>query len=241
MKILSIGNSFSTDSHKFLCRLAKLNGIEVTTVNLFIGGCNLETHWKNASENNVCYDMEINGNDATEVVSIAYALQSDKWDVITFQQSSNLSGIYESTAPYLTDLAKYVRQAQPQAKLYYHQTWAYETDTVHSGFLNYDKDQIKMYNCIKETARKAANDIGAKIIPTGDVIQQLRTAKEFDYNNGGLSLCRDGYHLSNDYGRFAAAASWLHTLTEKEIICEKFDELDEKLIKLIIDTVNCLK
>ncbi|MBR2957360.1 MAG: DUF4886 domain-containing protein [Clostridia bacterium] len=240
MKILSIGNSFSTDAHRFLYRLAQINGIEMKTVNLFIGGCDLETHWKNTEENNVCYDMEINGNEAEEVISIDQALNSDKWDIITLQQVSNLSGIFDSTQPYLTNLAQYIRQTQSQAEIYYHQTWAYEIDTEHSGFLNYDKDQIKMYNCIRETAQKAADNIGAKIIPTGDVIQQLRATKEFDYKNGGLTLCRDGYHLSNDYGRFAAAATWLRTLTEKEIFCESFDELDITLIKVILDTVNSI-
>ncbi|MBR4051190.1 MAG: DUF4886 domain-containing protein [Clostridia bacterium] len=240
MKILSIGNSFSTDAHRFLYRLAQINGIEMKTVNLFIGGCDLETHWKNTEENNVCYDMEINGNEAEEVISIAQALNSDKWDIITLQQVSNLSGIFDSTQPYLTNLAQYIKQTQSQAEIYYHQTWAYEIDTEHSGFLNYDKDQIKMYNCIRETAQKAANNIGAKIIPTGDVIQQLRTTKEFDYKNGGLTLCRDGYHLSNDYGRFAAAATWLRTFTKKNIICESFDELDITLIKVILDTVNSI-
>ncbi len=238
MKILSVGNSFSTDAHRFLYRLAHINGIEVKTVNLFIGGCDLKTHWKNAEENNFCYDMEINGNEGTKVVSIAQALNLDKWDIITLQQVSNLSGIFDSTEPYLTNLSQYIRQNQSQAEFYYHQTWAYEIDTKHTGFLNYDNDQAKMHNCIRETAHKAANNIEAKIIPTGDVIQQLRNTKEFDYKNGGLSLCRDGYHLSNDYGRFAAAATWLHTFTEKEIFCESFDELDIAFIKVILDTVN---
>lgn len=238
MKILSIGNSFSTDSHRFLHRLAQINALEMKTVNLFIGGCDLETHWKNAEENNACYDLEINGNEATEVVSIAQALNSEEWDIITLQQVSQLSGIFDSTKPYLMKLAQYVKQAQPQAVLYYHQTWAYEVDSEHPGFLNYDKKQIIMYNRIKETAHKAADDIGAQIIPTGDVIQQLRTTKEFDYKNGGMTLCRDGYHLSNDYGRFAAAAVWLRTFTKKEIVCENFDKFDNTLIKAILDKVN---
>ncbi len=238
MKILSIGNSFSTDAHRFLYRLAKANGIEIKTANLFIGGCNLETHWKNICENNAFYDFELNGNDGVEVISICDALNSDNWDIITLQQASPLSGIYESTEPYLTNLAQYIRQNQPKTELYYHQTWAYEIDSEHSGFLNYDKEQQKMYNCIKATAEQAAKNIGAKIIPTGDVIQQLRNTKEFDYQNGGLSLCRDGFHLSDDYGRFAAAATWLRTFTGKEIICKSFDEFDLRLINLILNTVN---
>ena len=52
MKVLSIGNSFSQDAHKWLHKLAENNGVDLETVNLYIGGCSLETHWKNAKENN---------------------------------------------------------------------------------------------------------------------------------------------------------------------------------------------
>lgn len=37
MKILSIGNSFSQDAHKWLHKLAKVNGVEFEIANLYIG------------------------------------------------------------------------------------------------------------------------------------------------------------------------------------------------------------
>lgn len=238
MKVLSIGNSFSTDAHRYLHQLAKINGIEMETVNLFIGGCDLETHWNNLIENNVCYDLEINGNDSTDVVSIIDTINSDTWDIITLQQASALSGIYESTQPYLNNLVEFIRQKQPNVSLYYHETWAYDVDSPHSGFLNYDNNQHKMYSCIKATANAAAEMISAKIIPTGDVIQQLRSKNAFNYPNGGLSLCRDSFHLSEDYGRFAAAATWLHTLSGKKVKCTGFNEMEISLINIILDTIN---
>ena len=39
MNILSIGNSFSQDAQKWLHKLAAGNGVEMDTVNLYIGGC----------------------------------------------------------------------------------------------------------------------------------------------------------------------------------------------------------
>ena len=238
MKVLSIGNSFSTDAHTFLHRLAQLNGIEMETVNLFIGGCDLETHWKNLVDNKALYDVEYNGIKSVPNVTILQVLRSDIFDIITLQQASPLSGIYESTQPYLNNLAEHLKNIQPQAKIYYHQTWAYDTDSEHSGFRNYNNDQIKMYNFIKETAIKSADAIGAEIIHTGDVIQQLRTNQEFNNQNGGISLCRDSFHLSFDYGRFAAAATWLKTFTGKKVFCESFDEMNKDLLRIIIDTVN---
>ena len=47
MKVLSIGNSFSGNAQRYLHRLAKHNGVNMRTVNLFIGGCSLETHYWN--------------------------------------------------------------------------------------------------------------------------------------------------------------------------------------------------
>ena len=91
---------------------------------------------------------------------------------------------------------------------------------------------------IEEEKAKA---IGAEIIPAGTVIQQIRkTVPEFDYQNGGLSLCRDGFHLSFDYGRFTAAAVWLRTLTGKKIKCDAFEDFDTALMNKILEVVNSI-
>ncbi|MBE6757373.1 MAG: DUF4886 domain-containing protein, partial [Ruminococcaceae bacterium] len=111
MKILSIGNSFSQDAHKWLHKLAKDNGIKLETTNLCIGGCSLETHWKNAEENNANYDLELNGGGGERKISIAEALELEKWDIITVQQVSSLSGMYETYEPYLSSLVSVIREA----------------------------------------------------------------------------------------------------------------------------------
>ena len=52
MNILSIGNSFSQDAQHFLHDLSMHGEEEIYSVNLYIGGCSLETHSKNIKENN---------------------------------------------------------------------------------------------------------------------------------------------------------------------------------------------
>ena len=73
------------------------------------------------------------------------------------------------------------------------------------------------------------------IIPVGKAIQKLRdSVKEFDYENGGISLNRDGFHITLDYGRFAAAAVWLKKLTNvTDIDIQSFAELYPE------NTFNC--
>lgn len=239
MQILSIGNSFSQDAHRWLQKLAQAHGVEMELINLFVPGCSLEMHWNNVQSNEEAYDLEPNGNPCERKISILEALRLRAWDVITVQQVSSTSGIYESYEPYLSQLVELVKKECPAAKLYFHQTWAYETDATHSSFVKYNQDQGEMYRRIKETSEIAAASIGAALIPAGEVIQTLRdTVPEFDYQNGGLSLCRDGFHLSLDYGRFAAAATWLRTIAGQEIAVVGFEDFDPALLQKIIQVVN---
>jgi len=242
MKILSIGNSFSQDAHKWLHKLAKQNNIDVQTTNLYIGGCSLETHWKNIVEDNESYDLEINGGAAIAKISIDAALKRDKYDVVTLQQRSGFSGNWETYTPYLSNIAIVVKELQPNAKILFHQTWAYEIDSTHPDFINYDNNQNEMYSKIIEASMKAADEIEAEIIPTGTVIQKIRrTVDEFNYTNGGLSLCRDGFHLSLDYGRYAAAATWLRKLCQKNVAAFEFEDFDLELLQRIVKVVNSVR
>jgi hypothetical protein len=242
MKLLSIGNSFSTDSHRFLHSLAEQNDVNLDCYNLFIGGCSLETHWQNYAENNAFYDLEINGEEATRKTSINEALSMEKWDIITVQQASALSGVFESYLPFLIDLVAVIREKVPTAKIYFHETWSYEIGSLHEGFLNYNSSQKEMYSRIKEASKKASDLINAEIIPTGDIVQFVReNIPEFDFENGGISLCRDSFHLSEDFGRFLSGAVWFKKLTGKALKEQPFLNFDcgitEKLIKTVNDRV----
>lgn len=239
MKVLSIGNSFSEDAQRWLHSLAKLEGVDISAANLYIGGCSLETHWKNEKENNAFYDYQVNGNDATEKISIDEALHRDSWDIVTLQQVSDLSGITESYEPYISDLYAKVKATLPDAEIRLHRTWAYEVNTEHPGFANYGCNQKEMHLKIQEATKAIAEKLNIKIISTGDVIQHLReNCAAFDYPNGGISLCRDGYHLTYDIGRFAAAAVWFVSLTGKKITLTEFENFDKSLLSEIIKTVN---
>ncbi|MBQ7907102.1 MAG: DUF4886 domain-containing protein [Clostridia bacterium] len=240
MKILSIGNSFSADAHAYLHKLAEQRGIELKTVNLAIGGCSLEMHYNNVVNNNANYLLSINGGEwERELVTIEEYIKKERYDVVTLQQVSHFSGQYETYQPYLNYLAKYVRENQPTAHLYFHKTWAYELDSSHFGFQAYDQNQRKMYDSICNAASSACLVTGATVIPSGDVIQAMReNLPAFDYANGGQSLCCDGFHMSHTYGRFAVAMTWLATLTGKRAESLPFMELDLQIIEKICEIIN---
>ena len=77
------------------------------------------------------------------------------------------------------------------------------------------------------------------MIPAGDVIQAMRERiPEFDYANGGQSLCCDGFHMSHTYGRFAVALTWLATFTGKRVEPMPFKDLDLDIIAQVCEIVN---
>ena len=242
MKIVSIGNSFSEDAQAYLHALAVQRGIDLTTVNLAIGGCSLQTHHGNVTHNNANYLYGINGGAwAENLVTIKEILETEQFDAVTLQQVSGLSGQYETYQPYLNELAAYVKALQPGADLYFHRTWAYEWGSPHGDFPRYDCDQDKMYAAICEASASACLVTGAALIPAGDVVQTLRrTVPAFDYKNGGESLCRDSFHMSLTYGRFAVALTWLATLSGKPVQPMPFMDLDEGLIAEICRVVNAV-
>ena len=87
--------------------------------------------------------MEIAGIVMCSISLLFAALKEDNWDVITFQQSSGITGQPETYRPYLENLAKEIRKLCPGGDLYIHQTWAFETDSDNPLFINYHHDQRK--------------------------------------------------------------------------------------------------
>jgi hypothetical protein len=248
MKVLSIGNSFSQDAHKWLNQVSRDGGEEIYCVNLYIGGCPLKTHWENYLSDEPLYDLEING-EKTGTINISDALKMDRWDVITLQQASGSSGKPQSYLPYLPKLAENVRRICPGAKLWIQQTWAYEHVQIKETLIErfervYSSSQREMYTRLCDAYEMASKLISAPLIPVGKVIQRLRdSVPEFDFQATGRSLNRDGYHLDLIYGRFAAALTWYGTLTGRDVRQVGFvpfvDERqgERKLLDIIKNTV----
>lgn len=242
MKILSIGNSFSQDAHKWLHNIAESDNYDLDTVNLFIPGCSLETHSNNLTNNEPTYDMQGNSGEFIRKTTINEALQYDNYDIITLQQVSALSGKIETYFPYIENIIGFVKEVQPKSDILLHRTWSYEIDFNHPCFNNYNYDQQQMFSEICDTTNQVSEMFDIGVIPVGDIIQKLRDESVgFNYKNGGISLCRDGFHLSLDYGRFTAAAAWYRFLTGREINYKTFQksnqQFDVKLLSEICETI----
>lgn len=209
IKILAIGNSFSVDAmESHLYDVLKGFGVEdIVLGNLYIPGCSLDTHWNNMVSGEKAYEYQCNrsGKWTKRTQSIKYALEAEDWDVITVQQVSGDSG-KPSTLGNLQNILDYINEhkTNENAKIYWHMTWAYQQNSTHSSFANYQKSQDKMYAAITKTASSIADDYADidGVIPSGTAIQNLRTSYIGD------NLTRDGYHLSYYLGRYTASLTW---------------------------------
>ncbi len=214
IKILAIGNSFSVDAMEYLGDILENAGFDdVVLGNLYIGGCSLDTHWNNIQNNSPAYTFYVYEYGAwvtRKTRALLPSLEYEDWDIITIQQVSQNSGMPE-TFNNLQNILDFVneKKTNDDAKIYWHMTWAYQQNSNHSGFANYKNDQMTMYRAIIDGAQNTIlnNDDITDIIPSGTTIQNLRTTYLGDH------LTRDGYHMSYDVGRYAAALTWYAKLT----------------------------
>ena len=217
MNILCIGNSFSQDACSYLSRIAEEDGVEITAINMMIGGCSLYTHFKNLQTEADAYFLEVNGAYSNFKVSLKEAILAQEWDLITVQQVSTKSVDYDSFQPYLNEIVSAVRKYAPKSKLAVHETWAYEEGSAKLQALGFEK-RADMYNARHESYQKAAKEIGADfIIPSGTLFQKM-------LDNGITNIHRDTTHASLNHGRYALGLLWYRLLTGNSVLNNTFNK-----------------
>lgn len=209
--VLSIGNSFSQDAHVYLHDLAKSEGIILNTVNLYIGGCSLEHHFRNMVGNKKAYTLEINGHTAEGfLTSIDEALTARHWDIVTLQQASHYSYQEYTYFPYIERLTDHIRRLCPQAKILIHQTWGYESGSqriLEHGFECYDD----MFAAVQTAYTHASERISADgILPCGFAFQ-------FALSHGVKRIHRDTFHAGLGVGRLILALVWYGCITGEDV------------------------
>lgn len=225
VNVLSIGNSFSEDAQRYLHDLSRSEDTRIESVNLYIGGCSLERHFRNMVGDRREYTLEVNGHRAEGFfVSIKDALTARAWDVVTLQQASHFSYNPDTYFPYINKLAEYVRELCPKAKIMLHQTWGYETGSKRlqdHSFQSYDE----MFEQVKLSYQKAAESIHADgIIPSGAAFQ-------YALRHGMESVHRDTFHAKYGVGRFILALVWYGYLTGNDIRNVKYRTFSEPVLE----------
>ena len=223
IRVLCIGNSFSWDAvEQELVPLCDAENVQVEIHNLYYGGCSLQQHAQFLLKDTAAYSHRVCTNACPRIikdtVSLRQALKDGEYDYISFQQASHDSGIRSTYEPWLSMLIDSVRAYQPNAQLCWMETWAYSRDAKHPVFPRYHNNQQEMYDSIRSCLKSEIINHNAHrlVIPCGSAIQLARATKLGD------SLCRDGYHLNYEYGRYTAACVWYEILTGKDVRCNRY-------------------
>ena len=236
MNILSIGNSFSQDAHRYLHRIAKADGCILNTFNLLIGACSLYTHYKNTISETRDYTLEMNGENTGFKVSLKEALLNRDWDIISIQQVSNQAPCYETFQPYLNEIVSYIRHMVPKAKIALHYTWAYEQDSKRlNDELGY-KNRSEMYADIVGSYNRAAKEIDFDfIIPSATLFEKLT-------ESGIEKVHRDTFHASFGIGRYALGLLWYSVISGNDITENNYSDFDEDISDVEINIAKmCVK
>ncbi len=217
-KVLSIGNSFSEDAHKYLYKIAKSYGVDDENIiigNVYKGGAELALHvnYLNIDHGGYVYQKYANDN-YTELTSqkLSVLIKAEAWDVITFQEASRFSGLIEHYGNHIQTLVEWALEnaTNENVKIGWHMTWADDSSSPQDHFgANYNSSQENMNNLIIECLKKKVlTTAGVNfIIPTGTAIQNARTSFVGDH------LTKDGYHLTDPLGRYIAGLSFYKAIT----------------------------
>ncbi|MBR5538554.1 MAG: DUF4886 domain-containing protein [Clostridia bacterium] len=214
MRILAIGNSFAADTMEHVADIAGSMGVNSFKFTyLYIGGCSINRHFSNATNNAADYQYFVNEGSGWEdrgKNSIYDAIKEEKWDYISIQHGTGDKSRYTSPESYvnLSPLIEYVKKiAHKDVKIAFNMAWVPEPDSTHHEIVSYDGNQALMYEKLTDITKNIVmhiQDIDV-ISPAGTAIQNARTCID-------KKLTRDRFHLSYDLGRYIAGLTFLKAL-----------------------------
>ena len=219
MQILSVGNSFSCDAHTYLHRISHAEKNDLVTININIGGCSLERHYRNMLSGSRDYNLQVCGHASGFMTSLSEALLSRAWDVITIQQASHDSFDFAKYTPYIEELVAYFRHMCPHAKIYLQETWGYETGSRRIATYGFETME-QMSEKVFAAYAKAAELIRADgIIPSGHGMLALSHAQE-------APVHRDTFHAGLGAPRYMLGCIWYEVLTGMPVTNTEFSDFD---------------
>jgi hypothetical protein len=181
LRVFLIGNSFSQNASRFLPQITQAGGNEIVIGRAELGGCPLQRHWDS---------VEVNLRDSTRGKayngkSLKELLSAGKWDVVTIQQYSLLSGDEETYKPYAQKLYDFIQQVQPGVEVVVHQTWPYRADAKSFGRIKgatTAKTQTEMWEKSRAAYHALAKQLGGlRIIPSGDAFYTVATDSKWAF------------------------------------------------------------
>ncbi len=183
LRLFLIGNSFSQNATRYLPQMAQEGGHPLLIQRAELGGCSLQRHWEHAAAAEAD-SLDPKGK-PYKGKSLKALLSEGTWDIITLQQYSMLSGDPATYEPYASKLYAYIKALQPQAKIVFHQTWAYRSDADGFGQTaqgELAKSEEEMWTKSRQAYHKIADELNTTLIPVGDAFWKNSTDRKWGYH-----------------------------------------------------------
>ena len=217
VRIMGIGNSFTVDAlEQHMQPLCTAEGQDVIIGYPYRGGTWLSQHdaWSSRTDTLPYNYRKFQNGQFTSTglatYSLKMALEDEPWDWVIIQSDHDSAGFYNSYVPYMEHLIDFIHAhcSNPNVKIGFYMTWAYDATSTYSSFNLYGKNQQRMYDSIINAAQQVmANHPDLEfIIPAGTAVQNARTSYI------GEHLNRDGYHLHYNHGRYIASLIWFEKI-----------------------------
>lgn len=233
VRILFIGNSFTKDAVEHLPKMVSAADIPtLKMVHLYYGGRTIPEYADGYATKSdyTCYKY----NPGTSLwlsytgYNIQQIVKSDTWDIVCLQEhTGNSCGwIWNDTEKNaIQGLIADIRADQNghTPKFVYIMSQAYfnmdKIGTAQRPYKNFTT-QDEMFDVIVAQARKVLDQTDVEqIIPTGTVLQNLRTSPL----NNDMDLTRDGYHMDYGLSRYAAACAVFESIISPSFDGKKLD------------------
>lgn len=202
LRILIIGNSFSSDAMTYMDTLVKASGIDEGRVCLY-EACESRaslTTWTEIFHHEKTVTLQHRaGRAAMSTEGTLPQLLNQSWNVIVVQQVSNYSYVWSSYAT-LKEYVELITSSCPNKNvcLAFHLTWSHrpsEMPYVLQGNIA----------CCQKMSQRYGIDV---IIPTGTAIQLARGTRL----NDAAYMTRDQWHLNLHIASYIASCTWFEAL-----------------------------
>ncbi len=234
LKILTIGNSYSCDSNRFLYDMLKEAFIEagITPVSYDSSiwrpesELNLVTdvYWRNGATIDNHYDAAINKNYAnfryrTDVrgdlsynaddsflstITLDYALANHDWDYIILQQYRAATG--DNYYEKTEAVIDYIKEKCPNAKILLNMPWTSNITCTDDATAQFGSLSAMFENSVDVAKETLDKGLVSDVVPAGTAIRNNLGFMDYD------DLYRDAVHL-NANGRTIAALTWFSYFT----------------------------
>ncbi len=227
LRILAIGNSYTTDGTAYIGAMARSLGIDSTSYSLYTltrGGASLK-FWSGMLRDTTTFSLiKVAGTEGATGIKVTGTegatgsksirkrgslreLLAQHWDIVVLQQFSHEATDYQAYNPYLRLLIEAVRTEgrNPQVCLAWQLVHAYGNGYEGNNGLMGDQRWERIASATSLMSQREGIDV---IIPTGTAIQIARHSPL----QNAYDLTRDQVHLGYGVGRYIAAATWLQSL-----------------------------